>query len=190
MKEKKIRYVIINSFKALLWLAAFVIIYIVFKKYVDIDFLKWLQPLFDNEMLILLIFLASEVIVGIIPPELFIIWALRNDQIAEFISLVSILAVVSYLAGITGYFIGRYLNTTVFYRLIKRRFLRKMDQRLQIFGPYLIIIAAMTPLPFSGVSMLVGSVRYPVNKYVLFALTRFLRFILYALVFWKIDPNI
>lgn len=190
MRQMKTRYILINAGKALAWLAVFALIYIIFKKYVEIDFLDRLKPLFDNESLILLIFLASEIVVGIIPPEVFIIWALRNDHFGEFISLVALLAVISYLAGVTGYLIGLYLNRSLFYRFIKRRFLTKLDQRLQAFGIYLIIIAAMTPLPFSGVCMLIGSVKFPFRKFLLFALTRFVRFGLYAWVFWQIDPNI
>ena len=91
----KTRYILINAGKALAWLAVFALIYIIFKKYVEIDFLDRLKPLFDNESLILLIFLASEIVVGIIPPEVFIIWALRNDHFGEFISLVALLAVIS-----------------------------------------------------------------------------------------------
>ena len=88
MRQMKTRYILINAGKALAWLAVFALIYIIFKKYVEIDFLDRLKPLFDNESLILLIFLASEIVVGIIPPEVFIIWALRNDHFGEFISLI------------------------------------------------------------------------------------------------------
>ena len=190
MRNSKTYYVIINLLKGFIWLGAFILIYIFFKKYIDINYLKWLHPLFDNEPLIILIFLVSEIVIGIIPPELFIIWALRDDHLNNFVFRISLLAVISYCAGIIGYFIGHYLNKSLFYRWAKKRFLSKLDRRLQSFGMYLIIIAAMTPLPFSGVSMLVGSVRYPFNKYVLFALSRFVRFGLYALIFWQIDPNI
>ena len=190
MRKEKIRFVLINSLRGLMWLSIFAILYLVFKKYVQIDFFSWLQPVYENEILILLIFLSSEVIVGIIPPELFIIWALRNDQLIEFMVLVSSLSVISYLAGLTGYMIGHYLNMSLFFRFIKKRFLRKLDRRLNTFGIYLIMIAALTPLPFSGVSMLIGSVRFPFRRFALFALTRFLRFVIYALVFWKIESNI
>ena len=190
MRNTKAYYVIFNLVKSLLWLGIFILIYLLFKKYIDINFLAWLQPMFNNEPLIIFIFLVSEVVIGIIPPEIFIIWALRNDQLQEFIFRVSLLAIISYCAGIIGCFIGHYLNRSIFFRWIKRRFLTKLDSRLQTFGVYLIIIAAMTPLPFSGVSMLIGSVRYPLKRFVLFALSRFARFGLYAIVFWQVDPNI
>jgi membrane protein DedA with SNARE-associated domain len=179
-----------NLLKGLIWLFVLIVGYILFKRYVSVDYLIWLRPLFDNKLLMLLIFLLSEVVLGIIPPEIFIIWALRTGQLANFFVMVTILATISYGAGVTGYFFGHYLSRTLFFRVIKRRFLRKLDSRLETFGIYLILIAAMTPLPFSGVSMLIGYVRFPLKRFLLFSLTRFLRFFLYAVIFWNIDPVI
>ena len=185
MQKEKASFVLRNILKGILWLGGFLLIYLFGRKFIDLDFFIWLEPLFNNTFLILLIFLASEVVIGIIPPEVFIIWALRNDQFVDFIFLVGLLAVISYFAGLAGFFIGLFLHRSLFYRFIKRRFLHQLDKRLQVFGPYLIVIAALTPLPFSGVSMLVGSVQYPFRKYVWLALTRFLRFAVYAIVFWE-----
>ena len=189
MQKEKFSFVIRNILKGILWLGGFLLIYLFGKRFVDIDFLDWLEPLFNNTSLILIIFLTSEVVIGIIPPEVFIIWALRYDQFWDFILLVGLLAVISYFAGIVGYVIGMFLNRSLFYRFVKRRFLQKLDKRLQVFGQYLIIIAALTPVPFSGVSMLMGSVQYPFRKFFLLTLTRFLRFAIYAIVFWEANIN-
>jgi membrane protein DedA with SNARE-associated domain len=184
--ENNRKFVIRNIVRALIWLAAFVLAYFLFKKYVDIDYLNWLQPVFDNDTLIYSIFLVSEVIIGIIPPELFMIWAAeRNELLINYILVVGALATVSYFAGVLGFLIGRYLSRTVFYRYFRRRFLKKTESRLQVFGPYLVVVAALTPVPFSGVAMLVGSVRYAFKRYFLFSLSRFLRFAIYGWVFWE-----
>jgi membrane protein DedA with SNARE-associated domain len=189
MQKEKVRFVLSNILKGILWICGFLLIYLLGKRFIDINFFNWLEPLFNNTSLILIIFLSSEIVIGIIPPEVFIIWALRHDQFWDFLLLVGFLAIISYLAGVLGYIIGMFLNRSLFYRFLKRRFLHKLDIRLQIFGQYLIIIAALTPVPFSGVSMLVGSVKYPFRKYVLLALTRFLRFAIYAIVFWEANIN-
>jgi membrane protein DedA with SNARE-associated domain len=157
-----------------------------YNRYLDPDFFKWLEPIYENVILVLLVFLVSEILIGIIPPEIFIIWALRNGVLNEFLVLVGLLSLISYFSGITGYFIGHYLSRSLFFRFFKRRFLKKLDQRLKAFGMYLILIAAITPLPFSGVSMLIGSVRFPFRKFALLSLSRFLRFAIYAYVFWQI----
>lgn len=178
-------FVIRNLLKGFLWFAIILSVYLVVKKYVNINFLGWLEPVFENEQLMYFIFLISEVIIGIIPPEIFFIWALRFEPFSQFLFVISALAFTSYLAGIIGYFIGRYLNNTIFYRYLRRRFLKNMEQRLQQFGLYLIIIASLTPLPFSGIAMMVGSVRYNFLRYLLFSLFRFVRFLGYAWVFWE-----
>ena len=189
MQKEKIHFISRSVLRGILWLGGFLLIYLVGKRFINIDYVNWLEPLFNNTTLILLIFLTSEIVIGIIPPEVFIIWALRLEQFQEFILMVGLLAIISYVAGITGYIIGMFLNRSLFYRFIKRRFLHKLDRRLQVFGPYLIIIAALTPVPFSGVSMLIGSVQYSFRKYVLLALTRFLRFAFYAIIFWEANIN-
>jgi len=188
--SSRLSFVIRNVFKGILWLGFFIGMYLISKKYLNPDFFRWLEPINENFPLVLLIFLLSEVFIGIIPPEIFIIWALRDEKLKDFLLMVGFLALISYSAGILGYLIGHYLNRSRFYRFFKRRFLKKLDQRLKTFGMYLIIIAALTPLPFSGVSMLIGSVRYPFKKFVFLSLTRFLRFALYAYIFWQVKVEL
>ncbi len=173
--------------RGLIWLAILIGIFLLFKKFIDVNYISWLTPVFDAPFLMIIVFLASEVAVGIIPPEVFMIWALRNNDIPGYISVIALLAVISYLAGITGYFIGRYLNTTLFFRFFRRKLLSKAEKLLNIYGLYLIIVAALTPVPFSGVSMLIGSVRYPFKKYFYYSLTRFLRFAVYSWIIWNVN---
>ena len=47
----------------------------------------------------------------------------------------------------------------------------------------MLVLAALTPIPFSPISMLSGSLRFPFKKYVLYSLTRIIRVMLYGLVF-------
>lgn len=179
------QFVIRNILRGVGWLAAFLTAYILIKRYVNLDFLAWLEPIFDREVLIFSIFLGSEIIVGIIPPEFFMLWALRYETLANYSLVILVLTTTSYLAGVIGFSVGWYLNQTVFYRYLRKRFLKRMETRLQTFGPYLVVIAALTPIPFSGVAMLVGSVRYSFKKYLLLSLSRFLRFFIYAWIFWE-----
>lgn len=179
------QFVIRNILRGVGWLTAFLTAYFIVKRYVDLDFLAWLEPVFDKELLIFSIFLSSEVIVGIIPPEFFMLWALRYETLANYSFVILILTTSSYLAGVIGFSVGWYLNQTVFYRYLRKRFLKRMENRLQTFGPYLVVIAALTPIPFSGVAMLVGSVRYSFKKYLVLSLSRFLRFFIYAWIFWE-----
>jgi membrane protein YqaA with SNARE-associated domain len=183
--NNKSTFLIRNLLRGLVWLALIIGAFLFIKNKVDINYLAWLKPIYENTFIIFLIYFTSELVIGIIPPEIFMIWALRNGSIAEYMILILILAVISYLAGLAGYFFGRYLHTTLVYRFIRRKFLTKMERKLNIYGLYIIIVAALTPLPFSGVSMLVGSVKYPLRKYILYSLTRFIRFAVYSWFIWE-----
>ena len=171
--------------RGLAWLAVLVIAFIIFRKNVDINFLIWLEPIFDNTPLIFTVYILSELLFGIIPPELFMIWALRPEILSEYTFYVTLFAVISYLAGIAGFLFGSYLNTTILFRYIRRRFLGKYHSMLQKYGFFLILVAAITPLPFSAISMLVGSLHYPARRYLWWAASRFIRFFVYALIIWE-----
>ena len=63
-------------------------------------------------------------------------------------------------------------------------FFREYIKTLRRYGGFLIIVAAMTPLPFSGVALIVGATGYKFPMYLLVSLTRFVRFAAYAYVVW------
>jgi hypothetical protein len=171
--------------RGMAWLALLVIAFIFIQRNIDIDFLDWLEPIFNNTPLIYGVYTVSEVFFGIIPPELFMMWALRSGLLGEYIFYVSLFALISYAAGFIGFLFGSFLNTTIIFRYIRRRFLGKYHSLLQKYGFFLILVAALTPLPFSGISMLIGSLHYPASKYLLWASSRFLRFLVYALIIWE-----
>lgn len=173
-----------NLFKGLLWFSLLVVAYILFKRYVDVDYLEWLSPIYEKPLYVFSIFVVSEVVVGIIPPEIFMIWSLRAGDVGIYVANVALLGVLSYCAGVIGYFIGSYLNQTQFYKTLERNFFGKYVSYLDQFGGFLIIVAALTPLPFSGICMLVGAMKYSFRKLLLFALVRFVRFSVYAYVIW------
>lgn len=184
LDRQSIRYVTCNLLKGIAILGFFVLIYVLFKEFVHVDYLKWLEPFFDHSLLILLIFLVSELFIGIIPPEIFILWALRKDTFLEFSGIILLLALISYSAGLFGYFAGSRLNRLLYLRFFRRKYLKKLEKNLQTFGVYLIVIASLTPVPYSGTSMLIGSANYPFRKFSFYALTRFVRFGGYIFFWW------
>lgn len=183
-KEETI-FFIRNLAKGLLWLAAIVAAYIFLKNRIDPDYLEWVRPFNENPALLYLVFSISEVMIGIIPPEIFMIWALRNNDIQEYVYYIAILTAITYAAGVVGYWIGRYFNTSRYYRLLKRRLIGRYEKYLYKFGGFLIIVASLTPIPFSGVAMLVGSIRYSFTRYLMYSSSRILRFVAYSYVMWE-----
>jgi len=171
--------------KGFLFLLVIIGGYILASKYFGFDLKEIMGPLYERPTLVFSLFLVSEFVFGIIPPEFFMIWSQRHGDLSVFMNNVSLLMVISYVAGVFGYWFGAYLNTTRIYRLVKKRIFGKFEKHFYKYGGFLVIVAAVTPIPFSGICMLVGSLRYPFNKFLLFAMARFVRFTVYAAIIWQ-----
>ncbi|HAA12558.1 MAG TPA: hypothetical protein DCE41_13020 [Cytophagales bacterium] len=183
--SERTRFLVKNLLRGLLSLVILVVGFVLFKKYVDLDFTAWLQPLYDNPAWVYLIYTISEIMVGIIPPELFFMWALNTGSAVEYAGIVAALAALSYVAGLIGYWVGNRFSRRRFFRIIRVRFIRRYERYFDTFGAFLIIVAALTPLPFSGIAMLVGSVGFNFRKYCLYASIRFVRYAAYSFIIWE-----
>ncbi|HHP7242282.1 MAG TPA: VTT domain-containing protein [Cyclobacteriaceae bacterium] len=183
--DDKTRFLITNLIKGLAWLAVLIGLLIYAKNKLNFDFFELISPISEKPFLIFSIFFASEVVFGIIPPEIFMFWSLRNGLVSHYVGNIITLSVLSYISGYIGFFIGSYLNQTRLYRILKINFLGKYERLLNKYGGFLLIVAALTPLPFSGICMLIGAVKYPIRKFFTFTLFRFLRFIVYSYIIWE-----
>ena len=179
------KFLISNLLKGFIWLAIIIGGFIFLRKNYDFTLETILGPVYEQPNIVYLIFLGSEIIFGIFPPEFFMIWSLRSGELASFINNVIALSVISYLAGIAGFLIGEYLNNTQLYRQMQKRVFGKFEEHLNNYGGFLVIVASLTPVPFSGIAMLVGSVHYSFRKYLWISLFRFLRFFVYAIIIWE-----
>lgn len=173
--------------RGLVWLSIFIILFIVLKDNEYIQNIEWLTNLTSQEWLIYLIFGLSEVIFGIIPPEFFMIWSINNGISDSYVTNVLFLAVMSYGAGISGYYIGKWFSKTGFFAKFLGRLLDRYQAPFRRYSGFIIFVGAVTPLPFSAVCMLVGTVNYPLNRFFLITLTRFLRFIVYGYLVWTVN---
>ena len=110
-----------NLFKLMLSIGAILAIFYLLDAYIfDIDSAaKWATEFFSPQGLIGLFFL-SEISIGFITPELLIVWA---DETLKPRWMLTILASLSYLAGIIGYFLGQFWRTRAFVR--KSRLLQR-----------------------------------------------------------------
>jgi len=138
---------------------------------------KWNAPF------ILSLFFVSETILGLIPPDFFIVWS--NTSSMPFLML-SLLAFLSYFGGLLAYYIGRSLGKYPKYR---NWLVDKFSSHFATFhryGGFIIVFSALFPLPFSTITLVSGMIDYPFKKLALLGTTRLLRFFLYALVLFKI----
>lgn len=183
--SERTRFFLRNLTKGLIWLGVIVGGYFYLKTNYDVTMQGVLGPLYDKPGVIFTIFFGSEVIFGIIPPELFMLWALRNDLIMQYVLNVVGLSVISYFAGLIGYYLGSHFSATQLYRTLQKNYLGRFEKHFARFGGFLIIVAALTPLPFSGICMLTGAVKYPYRRFLYFSLIRFVRFGVYAFIIWE-----
>lgn len=183
--SERTRFFLLNLTKGLIWLGVIVGGYFYVSANYDITLQGVLGPLYDQPVVIFSIFLASETIFGIIPPELFMIWALRNDLLIQYAVNVTMLSILSYFAGLVGYYLGLHFETTRLYRTLRINYLKRFEKHFNRFGGFLIIVAALTPLPFAGICMLTGAFKYPYRRFLYFSMTRFIRFGVYAIIIWE-----
>ncbi len=172
-----------NLLNALLLIVAFVGVVMLLKQFVPDDFSDRLSFISDNPVLLMSVFFVSESLLGLIPPDFFIIWI---QEYKSFWLLLGLLSVLSYAGGMISYGIGYSLRKNTFFREKVQQKLAKYTPYMNKWGGVFIVIAAVTPLPFSPVSLLGGTMNYPLKKYALYASTRVLRFIVYGFIFFKL----
>jgi membrane protein YqaA with SNARE-associated domain len=182
----RINFLIRNSIKGFIWLFILFALYYLFH---DVVFEKnpeiWVQRFYGKPIIIYGIYFASEFFFGIFPPELFMLWAINKGTILHYFFNVLFFAGVSYAFGYITFLIGQFISKLVFFRYLRIKFFKKSWIQLRKYGLFLIIIAAMTPVPWSATCLLVGAAGYPSSKFLLYALSRILRFSLYGYIVFQ-----
>jgi membrane protein YqaA with SNARE-associated domain len=169
--------------KALLPISIFIIsLWLINEFFIDFsDLFTSISTL--NPLIILAVFFASESLLGLIPPEIFIAWA-GNTEMPVF--SLTILAVLSYVGGIISFFIGKTIsNMPSVYNYLEVK-MEKHVKMIRKWGGFLIVVGALLPIPFSITSIAAGLIHYKFKNYLLFGLFRFVRFYLYALVIFNV----
>ncbi len=179
-----------NLFKGLLWFAVIITAFIFMEEYIQANFRSHIGDIRANPGILYGVYTLSEVIFGILPPEFFMmIWVLDNIEVTGFIINLSILTVISYGAGVLGYYIGKNFSKTNFYQTrIREKYLQQYESKLKKFGGYLVFVGAITPVPFSATCMLAGSVNMNFKYFLLICITRVIRFAVYGWMVWSF-PN-
>ena len=128
-------------------------------------------------------FLASETILGIIPPEVFIAWASKSPYPWLFLL---ILATISYAGGIISYLIGNQLFLIPSVKNHIENKIAKHIVNLRKWGGLFVLLGAISPIPHSLVSLASGLIKYNFRYYLMWSLFRYARFVIYALVIFKV----
>jgi membrane protein YqaA with SNARE-associated domain len=173
--------------RGLIWFAVILTAYILAAEEIEV-YEKEINAVGDRLPLLLSIFTVSEVVFGIIPPELFMLIWQSKGVLSEYILNLTYLTLISYAAGVLGYYIGKFFSKTPLYQRMHERYLKQYDAKLQRYGLYLVLVGAITPVPFSATCMLAGSVHTPIDKFLLICISRIIRFAGYGWAVWA-APN-
>ncbi len=136
-----------------------------------------------TDIVVYSVFFASESLLGLIPPEIFIAW---SDKTSTPILSLTILATLSYLGGIISYGIGRSITKIPKIHTYLEVKMAKHIKNTRKWGGFLIVVGALLPIPFSITSIAAGMIKYSFINYLLFGLLRFLRFALYAIAIFNL----
>ncbi|PKP05346.1 MAG: short-chain dehydrogenase [Bacteroidetes bacterium HGW-Bacteroidetes-6] len=161
---------------------AFVLLYFAGKYFLDIDKIFGYFVHHVPYWMVISAFFVSESLLSPIPADLFIIW---SEEMANPWLMLTLLAILSYVAGIVSYSIGRAVREN---RRVNNYFSLKFEKHIKNskkWGGWLIAAAALTPLPFSMTMVTIGMLHYPARRMLLWSLFRIPRFFLYALVLYK-----
>ena len=170
--------------KAILPFAIIVVGLILFNKFIfNInDALHSLTELFST-LGVLTLFFASESLLGLIPPEIFIAWTKKTT---EPILNLFFLAILSYVGGVISYFLGKSILKL---KSVKNYLENKMAKQLKNtskWGGFLIVVGALLPVPFSITCLAGGMIKYPLRGVLLFGLLRFARFAIYGAAIFQV----
>lgn len=133
--------------------------------------------------LVLLFFGVSETLLGLIPPDIFIVWGGHFDH--PWI-MVTILATISYGAGGLAFQIGRWFGKMpALDRWVDRKFGEHMGS-IRKWGGIIVVVAALLPLPYASLAVAAGIIGYPFHHFMLYGITRYIRFYLYGLTLFSL----
>lgn len=135
-----------------------------------------------SDLAIFSVFFASESILGLIPPDIFIAWTKSTEHPLLYLA---ILAILSYIGGIVAYISGKALLKISSFREIMEVKMSKHITNMRKWGGLLIAVGAILPLPFALASMAAGMIKFSFRSFLIFALLRFFRFIIYGFVIFQ-----
>ena len=122
--------------------------------------------------------LVSDIIPGFVPIDMFLVMAIAagfND-----IQVILSSSVASILGGTIAYMLGKYVFHAIpVIKSILVTYEYKMDQWVKVYGKNAVVIAALTPIPYSWMAYTAGRFKMRYLDFFNASLFRFVRFAVY-----------
>lgn len=135
-----------------------------------------------SDLTIFSVFFASESVLGLIPPDIFIAWTKTTPSPIVYLMTLSIL---SYIGGVISYLSGKALLLIPSFRNYIEVKMNRHIINMRKWGGFLIAAGAILPLPFAIAALAAGMIKFDFKYFLMFALLRFLRFIIYGFAIYQ-----
>lgn len=168
----------------LLYFSIVIPLVLIVKQFVDFNLL--FQFIFEkySDGFILILFLVSESTLGMIPPDLFMIWTTKFNYPFAFLA---ILGVLSYIGGSVAYLIGSWLSKMPKIKAYTERVLERYILLVKKWGWAFIVISALFPFsPYPIVVIAISLLKYPFKLYLIFGITRIVRFLVQGVFYMNL----
>lgn len=186
--NEKTGFLVRNILKGFFFLTILILIFYILRRgTTEEDRLLWFGSIYNNPYLVLAVFVGSEIVFGIIPPEIFMLWSMETGFLGPYFLSIGTLSLISYGAGFLNFTLGKMLKENSKWLNSKNKYLIKYREMFDQYGSYLVIVASITPIPFSAVALLAGAGGLNKTIYLLYSLFRILRYFVYAYILWKIE---
>ena len=132
----RIQFLIRNGLKGFAWMFLLLAVYFLFKEILVSNNLdSWIERFYTKPQIIYIIYFSSEFFFGIIPPELFMIWAFHKGGVLHYFMNVGFFAVVSYAMGYITFLIGQFLYKKSSFLYIRNKFFKNSMPLLKKYVP-------------------------------------------------------
>jgi len=151
-----------------------------------VDFNRFFESLLDNlsDTFVLILFFISESFLGLVVVDLFVVWTQKFSTPYIYLAF---LGVLSYIGAIISYRIGRWIAGMPRVKAYSERKLSRYMDFAKKWGGAFIIIAALFPFtPFSMAVIALALLRYPHKLFLLFSLSRLVRFVIQGYLFFDV----
>ncbi len=190
LKRNKVRlyFFLKNLLRGIAFFAVAILFYKIVFRFIDFEALSETISLDFSTTFVFMLFFFSELIFGVIPPEIFMIWVIKSKSLEIYPYYVMGFAILSYCSGFIAFLFGKYLHKTWLYETMKKYIIGKYERKINAYGWLVIVVAAITPLPFSATCAVVGSIGFGKRKFLYYSLARFIRYTIYGYMIWLAHP--
>jgi len=184
----KNKFLISNLLKGFFYLAILLGLFLLLRQFSSEEQrYAWFGSIYDDAVLVMGIFVLSEILFGIIPPEIFMLWSLETSLIGSYLPSIGVLSVISYGAGFFNFNLGKWIKDKKWISGVRFPRFHKYLRLFEKYGGHLVVVASISPLPFSAISLLSGMGGLPTKRYLLLSLFRIVRYFVYGIVLIGID---